>query len=1274
MAVNSCEVTAIIKGLGVAEKQAPIVDSLEHEIVSECGSGAALPQSELDSLEQLPNAEGIPLDPEDFKYDPNFVKLFMELTEPTTVDIQVRAPDQLGPLDQHSIAVVVQPEGFRYVSVDDMYAAIYGERRAIKLNVEQSPAKFTMIDGYSMYQRSVRRRAWVERERSQWGELMARPVDHAAYIARRQSLEKRVHRISKQRLALRKHIRHSSDRGHVYFNICIAEQVAELSLLKAFYKSMIATLNVEEASRKALLLGGLDVLKRDVALAIAEVPAVGVLTHQGLDPKSTPFCAFQAKVNAAIVQKRMSAALAQQQQCNGPNGEDTVKHDVAETEVVVHVVPGSAVLQVTRDDRRTSMCRFYLNSRGEYEASVPVSFMLDRIATVHVSGNKNFVEMIRKNRLVFVRRFHDGRQFGLDHMAARLYCVIVPPYREFPEANWFPSAVRFHHIKNPRVIHSKRKARPHPSQFHPRFSRDKPTNVLDNLNTLMYLTHTLGGTIELEGDELKMSFADVPPPLEPSIERKKDRKKAYSPEGKMGGSDAGPNGKGKGKGSAKKITKAEHKAINKAVRKAKKQHKPRNQPKKKTIKTPIGNRKPIVNGIVKGSAKDNQVEVLYTGVDETPKNFDNPWFVFNAQDQIKVMPVSLEGIASAIQVFPNASGQPSQSVQTPPDLLSLMREFTHFRVGKIDVKFESDVASLFGGSMACMYVPSESPTYPATENVNATFDFREMVKAKDHMKVAARVKQRSFVLPQIPGSRECVGPKSLLGYFVVWVREPYTTPNTTGPSSSDMAVVSSTPFHGKIGTFHIECEMLGQYRTYVAQSDRLFRAKTYELPFEPINPQTISQLVSNDALIAPFVVVIPPALALAVADTAALRSGNASRTITMTRESSDLEVQVPIILIPVAEALAAGLGVPPGVATLAIEGVNALLTLGTYVMDAFEDKTFTVQQSNNQLSDGTCGTDLPPVTMSGIATSQMYQAGLTNRTSIVRTPAAYTVDVANSTSTNTTASGLWSTINLLYNAGVRYLMYTWPDEGSSQSFPTETMRVTVYESTDTNVPTLKTVPAPTEVPQFGSSGFAGHTMETFGIPAETFVERLHEDQVGFSYGSSAVFSYPTRQSAVFYQVFAPVVPGPLLAAPADKVIQRTGLYKFSAFPFTRIQQWQNYMGLKILTPVYVFERKLAAMTIGSVFTNVKMAYQLIGHVNPSGDDWVLDWNTSTTFGSTFDTPSPFGVADCRVTITEPDCVISVEAEFLLRDTLGRAVPWVPNASSSHLLYRFVMDF
>lgn len=1225
-------------------------DSWEYKQAIECGPEAAQPQ-----LEQGPLGT---LDQNDFE------TFYDTVVEPSVVNIDVRAPDQIRGLDHNTIAVIVKSEGFRYVSTDDLFAAIYGHVAYRKVEINQAPARFTMLDGYSLHYRSIRRRAWLEMEKNSWGALVPRSISSSDCVDRKSRLTRRIHAVSEARIRLQKQIRVSNDRGHRFVNICIAEQLAELRVLKALYKSCLATLEVEEASRLMLLLGGLDVLDKQVAPLVGVETFSHICDYKGLDPKATPFDPIQMRVKAAILAKQRSAAAMSSDQLNGTSGEFTNSDDMAVSfssrdvaDVVVHTSKNKPSLQVVRGSQRTGLVRFVDTFRHEMECTLAVPFPLDSHAHIHLSGSKHFVSVIRKSDLLF--RVEGGPP---DACQSKLYVLLSQPtVANSIVANWWPRAMAYREVRKPGVIHSNRK------------------NPRESFALLMRFAESLGGKMYLEGDELALEF---PPPPAPSPARQqlKPRRKAYSAEGKMGGSDAGP------KKVAKPVTKAEHKAINKAVRREahKTNHKaPAKKGKTKAVKTPIGNRKPIVNGIVRGNAKDNQVEVLYSGVDETPKNFDNPWFVFNSQDYIKVMPVSLDGFASAFQVFPNPTGQPSQSVTAPPDLLSLLKEFTHYRVGKIKVTFESDVAELFGGSIAVMYIPSESPTYPATDNVNATYDFREMVKARDHMKIPAKLKTRYFTFPPIPGSRECVGEKSLLGYFVVWIREPYTTPNTSGPSSSNEAVVSSTPFSGKIGTFHVECEFLGQYRTYVSQSDRLFRAKTYELPFEPINPQTVTQLVSDDAMVAPFCVAVPPDLALAVADTAALRSGTASparyRTISLYRGSETLTVRIPVILIPVAEAIAMGLGIPPGVATLAIEGVNAILTLGTYIMDAFEDKTFTVQQSNNQLTDGTCGTNIPAVTMSGIATSNMYQAGLDNRNAIVRTTAAYECDSNNSTSNNTTASGLWDTVNLLYSAGMRYLLYTWPEPLPS---PVEIMRVTVYESTDSSVPVLKTVPAPVDVPQ--TSGMLGHTMETFGIPSDTFIERLHEDQVGTAFGSGDVFSYPTRRTAVFYQVYGGSAPRPLkrdmsritrpkhddpthpffMAAPVGTFVNRTGVTTFEAFPHMTIQQWQSYMGLKVLTPYG-----------STAFTTVRMSYMCLGAVTDVANVWNLDWTISTDYGTTYENPSPLGVAMCNVLLEDGSAgVNSILAELFLKDTLGRGVPFIDNPGDVDLLYRFVLDF
>lgn len=1128
--------------------------------------------------------------------------------ETSQINIEVRAPDQLGPIPNDTIAVVVKSTGFPYLSLDDLYDRIYGGSNTVKrIPLSQEPAKFTLRDHYTHYVRALRRRAWMEAERKEWAELMTRPIDAVVFRERLIHVDRSVVSISRSRAALKAAL---ASGEYVRTRVHLLEGLADLKLYKSFYRAFGVSLQIERESQLNLLRRGVDVLKPTIRRLISKVDFDTICQQLGLNPDAECFCPVD-DANIRLLEG-MRARLSHtnlggvRSQLNGTHGEETNSDDVISIRY----------FERDGDSSRVSIEFVYYGHRTTTDNIYPfLSETRDYPDSYYFSGMRgpgfNAINIYaRPQEMPYISSLFAFAKFENVHAKAGIFMLILTPHAPGPD-DW------------------------------------------SSLPTYRITPFAAPGQ-SLRANKLRRKYR-----------RAKIASQLNGTHGEATNEDDMAKGKGKPKQSLpKKERKAVLKAAEKIIHKQTgRKHKLRA---KHAIVTPIGPRKQLVNGIVKGAPKDNVQEVLYTGVDETPKNFENPWFVFNASDQIKVYPVSLEGFASAFQVFPTMDGQPAQDVSIPPDLQDLLREYSRYRVGMIQARFEGDVASLFGGSMACMYVPSESPTYPASHNVNATYDFREMVKAKDHMRVPAPHKLRQFRFPPIPGSREVSGPESLLGWFVVWVREPYTTPNTSGPSIPSEVQVSSTPFSGKIGTFHVRVETLGQYRAYVSQTDRLFKAKTYELPFEPINPATITQLVSTDALFAPFVVAIPPEMALAVADTVALtKDANPSglKTMILYRNGEQLTVQIPAILIPIAEAIAVGLGVPPGVATLFIEGVNALICIGTYLMDSFEDKTTTIQKANNQLGDGTAGTDIPAVTMSGIVTSNTYQPGLQNRNGITRTPASYTADSANSVSTNTTAAALWSTVNDMYHDGVRYLAYTWPE---SASMPVEIVRATVYESTSSTVPILKTVPAPTETT--AAEAFAPHSLETFGIPAVTIAERIHEDQLAFAYGTGISFNFPTRQTAVFYQVWPGAEERKIsaMAAPANVFVRRTGLYTFEQFPHMTLSQWQQYIGLKVLTPT---DTPTKATTV------IRMAYQMLGAVTDVANVWNLRWDLSTTFSSAYDTPSPYGVGMCEVACEDGSAYVDkIHCELLLKDTLGRGIPFITNTTPRALLYRFVMDF
>ncbi len=88
-----------------------------------------------------------------------------------------------------------------------------------------------------------------------------------------------------------------------------------------------------------------------------------------------------------------------------------------------------------------------------------------------------------------------------------------------------------------------------------------------------------------------------------------------------------------------------------------------------------------------------------------------------------------------------------------------------------------------------------------------------------------------------------------------------------------------------------------------------------------------------------------------------------------------------------------------------------------------------------------------------------------------------------------------------------------------------------------------------------------------------------------------------------------------------------------------------------------------------------MSYMCLGAVTDVANVWNLDWTISTDYGTTYENPSPLGVAMCNVLLEDGSAgVNSILAELFLKDTLGRGVPFIDNPGDVDLLYRFVLDF
>jgi hypothetical protein len=339
-------------------------------------------------------------------------------------------------------------------------------------------------------------------------------------------------------------------------------------------------------------------------------------------------------------------------------------------------------------------------------------------------------------------------------------------------------------------------------------------------------------------------------------------------------------------------------------------------------------------------------------------------------------------------------------------------------------------------------------------------------------------------------------------------------------------------------------------------------------------------------------------------------------------------------------------------------------------MSQFEDKTQSVQTANSQLSDGTCGTNAPPLTTSGVVTANIKQSNGTSRSGIVRTAAAYNWDVQASTTPNPTSQELSQMTQQAEHEAMWYLGQTWPvGEEPNNSFD-----ITVFEATNTSFPTLKTKPPPTAMPTTANA-YGADSIETFGLPARTFDEYLHTEVAAVAYGSSLSYSFAARRSIMFYQAVAGASPSPLKHASSSLVVtpgtcvQRVDQNTWSTLDFATFEEAQTYFGAPTLTELSNVQ---ATATI-------RCSYQLVGAVNIVGNDFVFDPTADLMPDPALPSLIPYGVSNVVFNFTLFSGRVNVVVDFhsdelLFCDTAGKFLKMAGNSYDPHVMYQYMADF
>jgi len=427
-------------------------------------------------------------------------------------------------------------------------------------------------------------------------------------------------------------------------------------------------------------------------------------------------------------------------------------------------------------------------------------------------------------------------------------------------------------------------------------------------------------------------------------------------------------------------------------------------------------------------------------------------------------------------------------------------------------------------------------------------------------------------------------------------------------------------------------EFSAQYRFARAPAQALFREVVTDSQVSTFHPSLFSTSIGADAYICPFHTLLDPETVQAAANTSIGMPGNVTYlTGTIRRNDEDdnpvdFGFQIPTIFTPLIEAAAAFLGVPPGVATMAIAGVNALINIGEWSMPQFENKVRDIQDANDQAQSGVIG---GATTGSGIVTSVRYEPNLRTRTPGI-TQAAGLVQ-QNLADTWTDMYKLWTAAK---SVGFAPLCFTWP-QGTNVDVSPLTILQTLFETADQSYATLKTVPTPvdngtgplyTSVTEYS----AGSPLSDVDfLPYESAPSASRNVCVGNQFGSPLPQVMPTPLGRSFYVIVTGDLndfsrrsrkraPRTHFAIPDQRVtfLDRLTNNTFTRHIDTSASDVQRFLSIP------AFE----VSTGGSLefYTSGLASYRLLGDGTISGDNVTLSSGPDAVTFSMWQ-PSPFGL-------------------------------------------------
>jgi hypothetical protein len=565
------------------------------------------------------------------------------------------------------------------------------------------------------------------------------------------------------------------------------------------------------------------------------------------------------------------------------------------------------------------------------------------------------------------------------------------------------------------------------------------------------------------------------------------------------------------------------------------------------------------------------------------------------------------------------------------------------------------VPPLISGKIGVLFVPDNVPVNP--QNINQAWDSRDQTKCHDHWQFDfLSNKDKLFSLPRILGTRPVRGDKSIVGHLNFFVREPLVMANVNGGQP--------LPYSGKICTIHMAVQCFGQYRMLKSDAKTLFKEVTANTPLSTEHPAKYVTSIGADAMMVPLSSMLDPDVVQAAVNTyeAKPQTGQVM-TMTYLKDGNPLEFSIPVIFTPMIELMAAGVGIPPGVATLVISAVNAFAAKGAYDANTFEAEIHTIQEANDQSGSGVIG---GLVTGTGVLTSVAYQPGITLDNIMVT--AAY---LALKSDYAVSWREMSQALSISESQGVWPLMYSWP-EGSPDPGAGGMLAAieSIFESTGSDYPTLKQLPTP------AGAGRSGPPVPAYAIDAVPFneVDFLPWDKYAsvppiithytkYIDGSAgpgspiSKFTGPSSRGVSYYFCFQLGALGPML------VLKKETINTFSVVAIgTDIVSWQEYLR----APSICFYDDSGEQTISA-----KMSYRCLGSaVEAPAGTFTLNPNTGIT--AVTNDPNPHGLCDVtfRPTVSYP--TFSNERLFISVDGVG--YPINPASHEADFIFEVRLGF